>query len=112
MRPCHHPPQTTRAPRATTPRPAAPEAPQETQGPQAPQAPQAPPQPLLRIEKGNPDEAELAALTAVLLARAGVLPGQDEEAKQADRRTACWRRLERRTRPGTPRSWRDTAPRR
>ncbi|WND34675.1 acyl-CoA carboxylase epsilon subunit [Streptomyces sp. BB1-1-1] len=70
------------------------------------------PQPLLRIEKGNPDEAELAALTAVLLARAGVLPGRDEEAKQADRRTACWRRLERRTRPGTPRSWRDTAPRR
>ncbi|MFE0915824.1 acyl-CoA carboxylase epsilon subunit [Streptomyces sp. NPDC058812] len=69
-------------------------------------------QPLLRIEKGNPDEVELAALTAVLLARAGVLPGQDEEAKQADRRTACWRRLERRTRPGTPRSWRDTAPRR
>lgn len=68
--------------------------------------------PLLRIEKGNPDEAELAALTAVLLARAGMLPGQDEEAKQADRRTACWRRLERRTRPGTPRSWRDTAPRR
>ncbi|MFB7085273.1 acyl-CoA carboxylase epsilon subunit [Streptomyces sp. NPDC056296] len=69
-------------------------------------------QPLLRIEKGNPDEAELAALTAVLLARAGALPGQDEEAKQADRRTACWRRLERRTRPGTPRSWRDTVPHR
>ncbi|MER7519405.1 acyl-CoA carboxylase epsilon subunit [Streptomyces sp. NPDC126499] len=68
----------------------------------------------LRIEKGSPDAAELAALTAVLLARTAALaetpPAADETAEHAPvRRTARWRRLERRTRTGTPRSWRDDA---
>ncbi|GAA3394568.1 acyl-CoA carboxylase epsilon subunit [Streptomyces roseoviridis] len=68
----------------------------------------------LRVEKGNPDAVELAALTAVLLARtaalAGTAPAADEPADHAPvRRTARWRRLERRTRTGTPRSWRDDA---
>ncbi|MFE5301566.1 acyl-CoA carboxylase epsilon subunit [Streptomyces sp. NPDC056632] len=69
----------------------------------------------LRIEKGSPDATELAALTAVLLARTAALSGAGAEAdaepgEGADprsRRTARWRRLERRTRTGTPRSWRD-----
>ncbi|MEU8735328.1 acyl-CoA carboxylase epsilon subunit [Streptomyces tendae] len=71
-------------------------------------------EPFLRVEKGNPDEAELAALTAVLLARTGALPGPDGQDPDLgpERRTACWRRLERRSRPGTPRIWRDTVPRR
>ncbi|MET9956851.1 acyl-CoA carboxylase epsilon subunit [Streptomyces sp. NPDC006339] len=68
----------------------------------------------LRIEKGNPDATELAALTAVLLARTAALadaaPAADETSEHAPvRRTARWRRLERRTRTGTPRSWRDDA---
>ncbi|WP_367322409.1 acyl-CoA carboxylase subunit epsilon [Streptomyces sp. HUAS ZL42] len=61
----------------------------------------------LRIEKGNPDACELAALTSVLLARAAVPADPDEEGEQTDRRTAGWRRLERRSGPSTPRSWRD-----
>ncbi|MEV5975235.1 acyl-CoA carboxylase epsilon subunit [Streptomyces sp. NPDC051921] len=69
----------------------------------------------LRIEKGSPDATELAALTAVLLARTAALTGQDADADPGEgtdprgRRTARWRRLERRTRTGTPRSWRDDA---
>ncbi|MFH8937571.1 acyl-CoA carboxylase subunit epsilon [Streptomyces griseosporeus] len=61
----------------------------------------------LRIEKGSPDATELAALTSVLLARAAVLANAGEETEQTPRRTAGWRRLERRSRAGTPRSWRD-----
>ncbi|MFF5977086.1 acyl-CoA carboxylase epsilon subunit [Streptomyces sp. NPDC012769] len=68
----------------------------------------------LRIEKGNPDPTELAALTAVLLARTAALADAAPDAAEAPehapvRRTARWRRLERRTRTGTPRSWRDDA---
>jgi hypothetical protein len=61
----------------------------------------------LRVEKGNPDACELAALTAVLLARAAALGGAGEDAERTCRRTAGWRRLERRSGPSTPRSWRD-----
>ncbi|MEV5613919.1 acyl-CoA carboxylase epsilon subunit [Streptomyces sp. NPDC052225] len=69
--------------------------------------------PVLRIEKGNPDATELAALTAVLLARAaGTLEHAYAEGDEPAPRTARWRRLERRTRAGTPRSWRDDAIRR
>lgn len=65
----------------------------------------------LRIEKGSPDACELAALTSVLLARAAALsdPAEDDTDQPA-RRTAGWRRLERRTGPSTPRSWRDDTP--
>ncbi|MET9075764.1 acyl-CoA carboxylase epsilon subunit [Streptomyces sp. NPDC004232] len=70
--------------------------------------------PVLRIEKGSPDATELAALTAVLLARAAAVNPEQEHAEGPEpaRRTARWRRLERRTRAGTPRSWRDDAHRR
>jgi hypothetical protein len=59
---------------------------------------------LLRIEKGSPSERELAALTAVLLARAG--------ASRTATRSACvwrrpsWRRLERLPVYVNPRAWR------
>lgn len=65
------------------------------------------PETFLRIEKGNPDACELAALTSVLLARVVALADSDEDAEQTHRRTAGWRRLERRSVPSTPRSWRD-----
>lgn len=65
------------------------------------------PETLLRIEKGNPDACELAALTSVLLARAAACAESDDDVQQAGRPTAGWRRLERRSGPGTPRSWRD-----
>ncbi|MEN8655961.1 acyl-CoA carboxylase epsilon subunit [Streptomyces sp. 21So2-11] len=57
----------------------------------------------LRVEKGAPDAEELAALTAVLLARAA---GVSRDASAPGRRaTAGWRRLERRARFAGPRTW-------
>ncbi|MEU5403159.1 acyl-CoA carboxylase subunit epsilon [Streptomyces sp. NPDC005963] len=48
---------------------------------------------LLRVEKGHCDPEELAAITAVLLARAA---SQPESAPLQERSTAAgWRRLER-----------------
>ncbi|MEU5977258.1 acyl-CoA carboxylase subunit epsilon [Streptomyces sp. NPDC047315] len=47
---------------------------------------------LLRVEKGHCEPEELAAITAVLLARAASVPA--EPAPHA-RSTAPWRRLER-----------------
>jgi hypothetical protein len=65
----------------------------------------------LRIEKGSPDECELAALTSVLLARAAALTDlTEDDTDRIARRTAGWRRLERRSGPSTPRSWRDDTP--
>ncbi|MFI1400802.1 acyl-CoA carboxylase subunit epsilon [Streptomyces sp. NPDC020681] len=48
---------------------------------------------LLRVEKGHADPEELAAITAVLLARAASQP--DTDAARRGRSTAGWRRLER-----------------
>ncbi|MFE1234714.1 acyl-CoA carboxylase subunit epsilon [Streptomyces sp. NPDC059442] len=47
---------------------------------------------LLRVEKGHADPEELAAITAVLLARAASQPA---ETSSHARSTAGWRRLER-----------------
>ncbi|MEV4424394.1 acyl-CoA carboxylase subunit epsilon [Streptomyces sp. R-07] len=58
---------------------------------------------LLRVEKGNADPEELAAITAVLLARAASQPA--EEAHRG-RTTAGWRRLEREHGFRAPHSWR------
>lgn len=50
---------------------------------------------LVRVEKGHAEPEELAALTAVLLARAAAA-GQDTGANvRRPRTTAGWRRLER-----------------
>ncbi|MEU8765213.1 acyl-CoA carboxylase subunit epsilon [Streptomyces sp. NPDC048659] len=59
---------------------------------------------LLRVEKGHAEPEELAAITAVLLARAAAQP--TEPAHQHGRSTAGWRRLERENGFRAPHSWR------
>ncbi|WP_433894710.1 acyl-CoA carboxylase epsilon subunit [Streptomyces sp. CA-111067] len=60
---------------------------------------------LVRVEKGHAKPEELAALTAILLARAAA--GESEDAPQARpaRSTAGWRRLERTPGFRAPHSW-------
>ncbi|MDR3081392.1 MAG: acyl-CoA carboxylase subunit epsilon [Streptomyces sp.] len=58
---------------------------------------------LIRVEKGEPTEAELAALTAVLLTRAAV--SEDAAPDTGARATARWSRLERSAGHRQPRSW-------
>lgn len=63
---------------------------------------------ILRVEKGHAGPEELAALTAVLLARAAA--GGTEAEPDGDRPSAApWRRLERRTYFGAPHSWQGAA---
>ncbi|MFF7179044.1 acyl-CoA carboxylase epsilon subunit [Streptomyces sp. NPDC008121] len=57
---------------------------------------------LLRVEKGHADPEELAAITAVLLARAAAQPA---EATAHGRSTAGWRRLERQSGFRPSHSW-------
>ncbi|WP_405488469.1 acyl-CoA carboxylase subunit epsilon [Streptomyces sp. NBC_00096] len=58
---------------------------------------------LLRVEKGHAEPEELAAITAILLARAAATP---EEASAGTARTqAGWRRLERTPGFRAPHSW-------
>lgn len=61
-----------------------------------------------RVEKGSPSEEELAALAVVLLARAAA-GGVPAPAAGPSRPAARWRRLERATGFGGPRSWRRAA---
>ncbi|WP_228976941.1 acyl-CoA carboxylase epsilon subunit [Streptomyces sp. DH12] len=58
---------------------------------------------LLRVEKGDAAPEELAALTAVLLARANARPAA-APARRA-RSAAGWRRLERQSGFRAPHSW-------
>lgn len=65
---------------------------------------------LIRVERGSPDDAELAALTAVLLATAAAAEGAPEEDSDADRAVAPWRRPERSAGFfAGPRTWQRTA---
>ncbi|GGU05701.1 MULTISPECIES: acyl-CoA carboxylase subunit epsilon [Streptomyces] len=57
---------------------------------------------LLRVEKGHADPEELAAITAVLLARAAAQP---TEKSHRPRSTAAWRRLERQSGFRPSHSW-------
>ncbi|MFE0580585.1 MULTISPECIES: acyl-CoA carboxylase subunit epsilon [unclassified Streptomyces] len=57
---------------------------------------------LLRVEKGNAAPEELAAITAILLARAAATP---EETTARLPRQAGWRRLERTPGFRAPHSW-------
>ncbi|GHF83929.1 acyl-CoA carboxylase subunit epsilon [Streptomyces filamentosus] len=59
---------------------------------------------LLRVEKGHADPEELAAITAVLLARAASQP--EPAAAHHGRTSAGWRRLEREGGFRAPHSWR------
>ncbi|MFC8918464.1 acyl-CoA carboxylase subunit epsilon [Streptomyces sp. NPDC057116] len=58
---------------------------------------------LLRVEKGHADPEELAAITAVLLARASARPATTTPRRV--RSTAGWRRLERQGGFRAPHSW-------
>ncbi|MCS0636629.1 acyl-CoA carboxylase subunit epsilon [Streptomyces sp. LP05-1] len=58
---------------------------------------------LLRVEKGHADPEELAAITAVLLARANARPAA--AAHGPARSTAGWRRLERQSGFRSAHSW-------
>ncbi|MFD3701221.1 acyl-CoA carboxylase epsilon subunit [Streptomyces sp. NPDC058646] len=60
---------------------------------------------LLRIEKGSPDASELAALTAVLLARAAAAGAEPDDVSRRQRAVARWRRPERAAGFAGPRSW-------
>ena len=58
---------------------------------------------LVRVEKGAASDEELAALTAVLLARAA---GREATVYTRPRSVAGWRRLERQGGFSAPHSWR------
>ncbi|MBL1101477.1 acyl-CoA carboxylase subunit epsilon [Streptomyces coffeae] len=62
---------------------------------------------LVRVEKGHADAEELAAVTAVLLARAAATAGHHRTGASArPRRSAArWRRLERQSAFRAPHSW-------
>ncbi|MEV8454371.1 acyl-CoA carboxylase subunit epsilon [Streptomyces sp. NPDC052095] len=59
---------------------------------------------VLRVEKGLAEPEELAAITAVLLARAAARPAEPAAAHRG-RNTAVWRRLERTPGFRAPHSW-------
>ncbi|MEU9354677.1 acyl-CoA carboxylase subunit epsilon [Streptomyces griseoloalbus] len=63
----------------------------------------------VRVEKGDPSEEELAALTVVLLARAAALADAAATAPVPLRAVARWRRLERAPGFAGPRTWRRAA---
>ncbi|MER7999735.1 MULTISPECIES: acyl-CoA carboxylase subunit epsilon [unclassified Streptomyces] len=60
---------------------------------------------LLRVEKGQAGPEELAAITAVLMARAAAVPAAAPGAVHRGRSTAGWRRLERTPGFRAPHSW-------
>ncbi|MFF4018510.1 acyl-CoA carboxylase subunit epsilon [Streptomyces sp. NPDC001544] len=57
----------------------------------------------IRVEKGHAEPEEVAAITAVLLARAAAAPSAPEH--RAARPKAGWRRLEREPGFRAPHSW-------
>jgi hypothetical protein len=59
---------------------------------------------LVRVERGRASDEELAAVTALLLARAGAARSAVTE-ERPRRSTAGWRRLERTPGFRSPRSW-------
>jgi hypothetical protein len=60
---------------------------------------------VVRVERGHADPEELAAITAVLLARAAA-QGRVADGHAQPRSTAGWRRLERQSGFNAPHSWR------
>ncbi|MER8185547.1 acyl-CoA carboxylase subunit epsilon [Kitasatospora sp. NPDC094015] len=64
-------------------------------------------EPLVRIVRGSLNDEELAALTAVLMARAAV--AQQVAAARAVEPIANWQRLERRPAYFSPVSWQQAA---
>ncbi|MEU0739420.1 acyl-CoA carboxylase subunit epsilon [Streptomyces sp. NPDC006134] len=62
--------------------------------------------PDIRVEKGHAEPEEVAAITAVLLARAAARPAEIAPAARGGRVRAGWRRLEREPGFRAPHSWR------
>ncbi|MFD8982769.1 acyl-CoA carboxylase subunit epsilon [Streptomyces sp. NPDC059564] len=62
---------------------------------------------LIRVVKGRPDAEELAALTAVVLARAAAYEGQYGGTAGSGPAVAAWRRPERTRGFLGPRTWRE-----
>ncbi|MGP3968521.1 acyl-CoA carboxylase subunit epsilon [Streptomyces sp. 6N223] len=62
---------------------------------------------LVRVEKGQASDEELAAITALLMARAAAHPADASDGRVAvrDRSPAAWRRLERLRAYRAPNSW-------
>jgi hypothetical protein len=60
--------------------------------------------PDIRVEKGHAEPEEVAAITAILLARAAAQPAETEPDR--GRPKAGWRRLEREKGFRAPHSWR------
>ncbi|OMI40511.1 acyl-CoA carboxylase epsilon subunit [Streptomyces sparsogenes] len=60
---------------------------------------------LVRVEKGHADAEELAAVTAVLLARAAAGAAHRSASGRTGRTAAGWRRLERQLGFRAPHSW-------
>ncbi|WTD06566.1 acyl-CoA carboxylase subunit epsilon [Streptomyces albidoflavus] len=60
--------------------------------------------PDIRVEKGHAEPEEVAAITAILLARAATTP--EAPAHRLRRERAGWRRLERELGFRAPHSWR------
>ncbi|MET7681696.1 acyl-CoA carboxylase epsilon subunit [Streptomyces sp. NPDC005423] len=61
--------------------------------------------PDIRVEKGHAGPEEVAAITALLLARAAAAPARPEHRAHAKPRAAGWRRLERTPGFRAPHSW-------
>ncbi|NGO68940.1 acyl-CoA carboxylase subunit epsilon [Streptomyces boncukensis] len=62
--------------------------------------------PLFRVLRGQPDAAELAALTAVLLVRAAAEGADPDDLSRRHRAAARWARPERERGFEGPRTWR------
>ncbi|MFZ3560041.1 MULTISPECIES: acyl-CoA carboxylase subunit epsilon [unclassified Streptomyces] len=62
--------------------------------------------PDIRVEKGNAEPEEVAAITAILLARASAAPAAAAPAHRVRQPRAGWRRLEREPGFRAPHSWR------
>ncbi|MGK5447214.1 acyl-CoA carboxylase subunit epsilon [Streptomyces radiopugnans] len=60
---------------------------------------------VVRVEKGHASEEELAAVTALLMARAAAHQAAGPAASRPRRSTAPWRRLERTSGFRAPHSW-------
>jgi hypothetical protein len=60
---------------------------------------------VVRVERGNAGPEELAAITAVLLARAAAADGRPATSSAQRRSLARWRRLERQSGFRAPHSW-------
>ncbi|MFF3429876.1 acyl-CoA carboxylase epsilon subunit [Streptomyces sp. NPDC002602] len=64
---------------------------------------------LLRIVRGNPSPEELAALTAILLARAAGAGVEPDDVARRQQVVALWRRPDRVAGFDGPRTWRSPA---